>query len=722
MFEDDYKAVNDALAPSSEAEQRTLASMRRADRSGKKPRRISVGLRNAIAACLCLLFAAPAVFGAVKLASKPSERTNPAEPTEIAAPTAAPAEDYSEVFAWLRPTLSDTASFRDGYFWYDASNGGEIEKSAYEGAMPTGAPTAVDGVKAYSGDHSDTNVQVEGVDESDIIKTDGRYIYVLNNEGVAVLKAEGADTRAVAHIYESEMPLHNEEAGRNFCGMYLANGKLIVIAQEYKHLPIYFRDPIVYGKEADTETNDANESAEPESTEECYYCFGWFRGDTMVYVFDIGDPERPERISALCVEGSFNDSRVTDGRLYVITSYSPDTEVYPDDPSTFIPGCFDNYGKCELTSVSNIARIGEGGSYTYIAALDVSDPSAFSDTLALLGSTDTIYCSGTSIYLTMSNYEEKKEIVRFFTNEDDECTIDANGDHEGTLITWYEKTGICRVSLAGGKPVLAAQGLVDGTCLNQFSLDEYDGHLRIAVTKSVSHWVEQALEDGGEISYFVDDEDEVNAVYVLNSDLVTVGRLEGLGEGELIKSVRFMGDIGFVVTFRQTDPLFSIDLSVPASPRVMGKLKIPGFSEYLHGWGDGLLFGFGQMADTETGGTQGIKLSMFDVSDPTAVKERACLHIENIDYSAAEYDHKAILVAPERGLIGFPAEYDSYAIYSYGEDGFAEKARIVFGDSDWCGAEGKGLYIGSCFYVIDVAGTVYVIDLNAFELTATVEF
>ncbi|MCR5809071.1 MAG: beta-propeller domain-containing protein, partial [Clostridiales bacterium] len=187
MFEDDYKAVNDALSPSAEAEQRTLASMRRADRSGKKPRRISVGLRNAVAACLCLLIAAPAVFGAVKLASKPSDRTDPAEPTVIAAP----AEDYSEVFAWLRPTLFDTASSGRGYIYY-SSNGGEIEKSAYEGAMPTGAPTAVNGGTAYSGDHSDTNVQVEGVDESDIIKTDGRYIYVLNNEGVAVLKAEGA--------------------------------------------------------------------------------------------------------------------------------------------------------------------------------------------------------------------------------------------------------------------------------------------------------------------------------------------------------------------------------------------------------------------------------------------------------------------------------------------------------------------------------------------------
>lgn len=721
MFEDDYKAANDALSPSGEAEQRTLASMRRSmNGADKKPRRLSVGLRTAIAACLCLLIAAPAVLGAVKLASKPSRRMQTAEPTEYSAavPYAEPAGDYSEVFEWLRPSLSDndTVKKSGGFIRYNNETVSSDFTNSY--GIPTAAPTAPQSAT----DYSSTNVQVEGVDESDIVKTDGRYIYVLNDKGVTVLSADGAKTHAVSYIRENEMPRHDEDSGRSFRGMYLADDRLIVIAQEFKYSPFYFNGLITDDSVPGIGSNDGVDGAEPESTDECYYCFSWFSGNTMVYVFDIEDAEKPVRISSLCMEGSFTDSRLTDGRLYVITSYYPDTEVYPNDPATFVPGCYNNDGERKLTSVGNISRIGEGGSYTYIAALNVSDPSAFTDTLALLGSTDTIYCSGTSIYLTMSNIEEKKESVRFFTNEDDECTIDANGDHEGTLITWYGKTGICRVSLAGGKPVLAAQGLVDGTCLNQFSLDEYDGHLRIAVTKSVSHWVEQALEDGGEISYFVDDEDEVNAVYVLNSDLVTVGRLEGLAKGELIKSVRFMGDIGYVVTFRQTDPLFSIDLSVPASPKVMGKLKIPGFSEYLHGWGDGLLFGFGQMADTETGGTQGIKLSMFDISDPTNVKERASLHINDIDYSSAEYDHKAILVAPERGLIGFPAENDRYAVYSYGDEGFKEMARIKLGDSEWFGAQGKGLYIGSCFYVIDVAGTAYVIDLDTFELSVKAEF
>jgi uncharacterized secreted protein with C-terminal beta-propeller domain len=721
MFEDDYKAANDALSPSGEAEQRTLASMRRSmNGADKKPRRLSVGLRTAVAACLCLLIAAPAVLGAVKLASKPSRRMQTAEPTEYSAvvPYAETAGDYSEVFEWLRPSLSDHDQVKNsgGFsrYYYDTEPVKDINSD--------GIPTAAIIEPQSATDYSNTNVQVEGVDESDIVKTDGRYIYVLNEKGVTVLAADGAETHVVSYIPEEEMPFHDDDCGRIFSGMYLAGDRLIVIAQEFDRSPLYYRYYFESIEDTYPETTEDADGAKPESTDECYYCFSRFSGNTMVYVFDIEDAEKPVRISSLCMEGSFNDSRLTDGRLYVITSYYPDTEVYPNDPATFVPGCYNNDGERKLTSVGNISRIGEGGSYTYIAALDVSDPSAFSDTLALLGSTDTIYCSGTSIYLTMSNYEEKKEIVRFFTDDDCECTIDANGDHEGTLITWYEKTGICRVSLAGGKPVLAAQGLVDGTCLNQFSLDEYDGHLRIAVTKSVSHWVEQALEDGGEISYFVDDEDEVNAVYVLNSDLVTVGRLEGLAKGELIKSVRFMGDIGYVVTFRQTDPLFSIDLSVPASPKVMGKLKIPGFSEYLHGWGDGLLFGFGQMADTETGGTQGIKLSMFDVSDPTNVKERTSLHIKDIDYSSAEYDHKAILVAPERGLIGFPADFDSYAVYSYGDEGFKEMARIKLGDSEWFGAEGKGLYIGSCFYVIDVAGTAYVIDLNTFELSVKAEF
>lgn len=714
MFEDDYKAVNDAFAPSAEAEQRTLASMRRGrDRSAKKTIGTSVGLRTVIAACLCLLVAAPAVIGVVAPTVRRSPAAQTADPTEHAGslPAAVPAEDYSEVFEWLRPSLS--ASYKEEehrYLEYEGVNldgavSGYVRKQYAR--EPVGAPTS---------DHSDTNVQVAGVDESDIVKTDGRYIYVLNDEGVTVLKADGAKTHAVAHIPEKEMPLHNEDAGRYFCGMYLADGRLIVIAQEYKHMPLYYERQIP--EDADTETD----GGEPAIIGDCYYCFNWFSGDTMVYVFDIGNAEKPERISALCMEGSFTDSRLTDGRLYVITSYQPDPEVYPDEPASFIPGCFDNEGKLELTPAADIARMGEGRSYTYIAALNVSKPSAFTETLALLGQTNTVYCSGTSIYLTVTENEEERTKVRFFIDDDYECVIDPNGDQEGEHVIWHEKTGICRISLAGGKPVVAAQGSVDGYCLNQFSLDEYEGHLRIAVTKSDYGYITQQLGDGGETCYNYSQEEQNSAVCVLNSDLVTVGRLEGLARDEMIKSVRFMGDIGYVVTFRQTDPLFSIDLSVPSSPKVIGKLKIPGFSEYLHSWGEGLLFGFGQMADIETGGTEGIKLSMFDVSDPTDVKERACLHIKDIDYSAAEYDHKAILAAPERGLIGFPADSDSYAIYTYGEDGFKEKARIKLDRSDWSGAEGKGLYIGSCFYVIGVSGTVSVIDLNSFKLTATVEF
>ncbi|MBO4847654.1 MAG: beta-propeller domain-containing protein [Clostridia bacterium] len=714
MFEDDYKAVNDALAPSSEAEQRTLASMRRSmNGAEKKTRGLSVGLRTAVAACLCLLIAAPAVTGVVKLASKRPGRMQAADPTEhAAAPTAETAADYSEVFAWLRSSLSDSADSGKVVLWFEDAIIGDVSYAIPRAEIEVESSTA----------HSDTNVQVEGVDESDIVKTDGRYIYVLSNDGVAVLTADGAQTHAVSYIPEKEMPRHDEDGGRSFCGMYLAGGRLIVIAQEHKYSPFY------YGHLIDDETapgsgsNDGDDGSESRDAEDCYYCFNWFRGDTMVYVFDIEDPEKPERVSALCMEGRFQDSRLTDGRLYVITSYYPDAEVYPDDPATYVPGSFNNEGECLLTPVSDISRIGEGGNYTYIAALNLAEPSAFSDTLALLGSTDTIYCSGTSMYLAMTRREEEKKPIRFFYDEDDnDCVIDPKGDRKGELVKWYDLTDICRVSLAGGKPVLAAQGSVEGRCLNQFSLDEYDGHLRIAVTKSVSGSIEQQLEDEGVIGYYYpNDNEQENAVYVLNSDLVTVGRIEGLAEDELIKSVRFMGEIGYVVTFRQTDPLFSIDLSVPASPKVLGKLKIPGFSEYLHSWGDGLLFGFGQMADIESGGTQGIKLSMFDIADPTDVKERACLHIENIGYSYAEYDHKAILVAPERGLIGFPAEGDSYVIYSYDEEGFTEKARIALAEPDWFGA--KGLYIGSCFYVIDVSGAAYVIDLNTFELSATVEF
>jgi len=180
---------------------------------------------------------------------------------------------------------------------------------------------------------------------------------------------------------------------------------------------------------------------------------------------------------------------------------------------------------------------------------------------------------------------------------------------------------------------------------------------------------------------------------------------------------RFDGNTGYVVTFRQVDPLFSIDLSDPTNPVILGELKIPGFSNYLHNYGEDLLFGLGRDADEETGGAGYLKLSMFDVSDNANVTEAHSLIIDGVYYSEASYNHKAILINYERNIIAFPAG-DTYMVYSYdAEQGFVEVAVLSLTKDlgyDWYWGSMRGLYIGDVLYVF--SDTVMIsYDMNNYK-------
>src|SRR5690606_3548238 len=182
----------------------------------------------------------------------------------------------------------------------------------------------------------------------------------------------------------------------------------------------------------------------------------------------------------------------------------------------------------------------------------------------------------------------------------DWAVVDSDSAFEGhkTLIHRFDTP-------ADGELAYVASGEVDGFLLNQFAMDEHEGHLRVASTSSPSWW------GGGS--------DSISQVTVLATEgdqLEEVGRVDGLGETETIHAVRFMGPIGYVVTFRQVDPLYVIDLADPTAPEAVGELKIPGFSAYLHPVADGLLLGVGQDADEETGATEGPHVSLFGVPEP----------------------------------------------------------------------------------------------------------
>jgi uncharacterized secreted protein with C-terminal beta-propeller domain len=185
-------------------------------------------------------------------------------------------------------------------------------------------------------------------------------------------------------------------------------------------------------------------------------------------------------------------------------------------------------------------------------------------------------------------------------------------------------------------------GMVQGSLLNQFSMDEFDGNLRVATTE----WSGESL----------------NSVYILDRNMNLIGSIENLAPGERIFSARFMGDMGYIVTFRQIDPLFVLDLSDPENPQVTGELKVPGFSNYLHPISKDVLLGIGQDVDENTGVQQGIKLSLFDVSDSGKPKEIKNLILgETGSYAEVLHNHKALMLKPQDDLIAFDATLNIYS-------------------------------------------------------------
>ena len=740
MFEDEYKNANDRLHHDRGLDEKILNAMNEAPaaRSGgfKKLSR-SKGFIAAAAAVLCVLFVAPAIFGIAKLASSHRNAEVPSA-GEVSAfgsnhiitlkPDAKPqnasalADDYSEVYAKLSSSLTpydgDPSSFWDDLRDIFYFNGGYYKDDlVYEAApMPEAAdaPTYGDGdsLNTSGNYHSNTNTQVEGVDEADIIKTDGRYIYVLNNKGVSILTADGADSVLVARINAEDMPRHHEDSTVGFYEMYLAGDKLVVIGDEYLRNKNFYDIP------------------EGVDGEDAYYygAYMWYFGSSVtdVLVYDISNVNEPALESSLCLDGYYKDSRVTDGRLYVITNYSPFGLICENEPCTYVPCKYDGEGNCILTPADDIRIIesdDDEQSYIYVAALELDNSADFSGTLAILGRVDTVYCSTGNLYLTSSGTDYVTEEIRF-DFVDGVPVRSENGSEKGTYENWSEYTDIMRIKL-GSSPVLATVGRVDGTLINQFAMDEYNGYLRVVT--DIESWANVVQEFDNDYSCYSLNSVDNNGLFVLDMNLNVVGSIEDIGVGEHVKSVRFMGGIGYVVTFRQTDPLFSIDLTDPASPKVLGELHIPGFSEYLHSWNGDMLFGLGQMADEYTGGTTGLKLSMFDVSDPSDVRELYCCMPKDVHYSTAEYNHKAILVAPDRGIIGFPAGDTGYLIYSFDpETGFTQSANIRLGansEYELYDYDMRGLYAGDYYYVISAdSGRMAVIDLNSFSVVGTVRF
>ncbi len=538
------------------------------------------------------------------------------------------------------------------------------------------------------GDYSETNLQVQGVDEADVVKTDGEYIYRLreqagddnNKQVLEILKADGKRIQKAGE--------YTFDDTENVSEFYIHDMMLIAICHGYT----------TEGEYTNPDEDIVDEPVPVYEEEVESYARSYTRNYTRVVFIDIRDKKNPTEKNTLTQSGGCVQSRVSDGYLYVVTGEPAGRYTGGDKDDISIP-CLE--GKKVSADSIYIPDGTDAAQFTTLASVDLSDTSQYQDSRTIMVRSNNFYMSTENIYLYNMKYTEPGK-------RDAEYT-----DH----------TEITKFHYAKGKFSGKATAQIDGVIKDTFAIDEYDGMLRVLT--SVSHIKRTTIFDDikeAVIGYRDDSSWDDNMVYVLDDGLKVLGSIAGIAKDERIYSARFQGEIGYFVTYRETDPLFSVDFSNPAKPKVIGELKIPGFSEYLHFYSDGLLLGIGQEDNEE--GDSWLKLSMFDISDPKNVKEVDKYRIKDIYYSEALYNYKAVFVEPEKNIIGFGGEtyrnkngdeewgYEEwgygYNIYSYSKGkGFerkiAHKADLTDGhdDYDYYDIEDiRGLYIGDYIYMV----------------------
>lgn len=541
------------------------------------------------------------------------------------------------------------------------------------------------------------NDQVEGVIEGDIVRTDGKYIYILSEEkfDVRIVKADNDKLTQIGEIEYKEY-MGFEETNYRVCSnaqMYVNNNKIIIIDNVYK-----YQDYI------STDTNDGTNSTA--SYEDCVY--GDNKEYTIVLEYDISDINNPVFENKVMIDGLPISSRMSGDNIYLVAEKSVNTCMYSKEDvdeqlEKIITDCMPHINDEEI-SADDIYGIGDTSnynSYEIIVALDISDKIRVTDKCAIMGSTSNMYVSKNYIYTFSTYYDEN--------------------DMENNTKVNSSRTQIIKTAYGDGEVEPYATGMVNGSILNQFSADEYDGYLRVVSTFEEYNY-QTVVYNGMETNdiAMLNDNSTTNAVYVLDDKLNTCGSIEGLAEDERIYSARFMGDKGYFVTFRQTDPLFVVDFSKPETPVILDELKVTGFSSYLHPWSNSMLVGIGEEANDQ-GRTTGTKISMFNISDLTDIYEQSKIVEEN-SYSY-NYDYKNILIDSDKNLIGFGLQkwHNDYSdcdnvfeLYRYENSEFNKvlEYNYYLEEVSYMYCTYRGLYIGDYLYIVTIDKGIQAINLN----------
>ncbi len=559
-------------------------------------------------------------------------------------------------------------------------------------------------------DYSQTNIQVAGVDEADVLKSDGEYFYSLSDNNLYISKVYPAtEAKIVSKTTFDSRPT----------SILISGNRLAVFGSDDR---LYLTD--------------------------MYRSFARRNQFSFLKIYDISDKSAPKLVKSLDLEGNYFTSRLIGSRLYLVAN----SFNYSIGPDLLRPRILE--GDQELAGfnpeIYYFDRPYTAYNFTSVVSIDLNNiTDSLKSQMYLVDAVQNVYMSNDNLYLTNTEYLNEQEIQLqvardlFFSDlpadwqakiskiegadtdilSKEEKMMKIQGILEAYVNTlseeaqnaWeekfnaklserlqqladeLEKTGIYKIAIKDGALTYQSTATVPGTMLNQFSMDEYQGNLRIATTRSRS-WL-----PGGDTNV----QESYNNLYVLDSNLQIIGRLEKMALGERLYSARFIGNLGYLVTFKQVDPLFVIDLSNPASPQIKGELKIPGYSAYLHPIDDKTLIGLGvEMVDSGGGRMEnkGLKISIFDVSDPQSPKEKFNYVLAGAS-SNALYDHHAFLYSSTKNLLAIPINdskdnFNGFAVFKINSDSLELLKKISHSFKEAYSELLRSAYINDNFYTL----------------------
>lgn len=491
----------------------------------------------------------------------------------------------------------------------------------YDMAVPEAAAEDSAATGAAKDSYSTTNLMTEGVDESDIAKTDGSWLYLQTGSRIKIIDVRGDEMKEAGTISVS--------GAGNLLEMYVEGDILCLITEQ-------------------------SETDMGEETEDVY------RFDTKqvteLQTYDISNRSKPVQIGSVTQDGTYKTSRKIGDVVYLFTHTGIDRPALAETDAAKSAGSWIPLINGEAVSADCIYISEDAYDALLVSSVNVKQPEQVVDKMMILNAYVDIYVSREALYLYSGSYSE-------------------NGMY----------TTVAKFSMKDGKMDGVGACTAKGELYDSFAIHEQNGKLRLLMTD----WVNNE-----------------NGLYLFDENLEMTGKLEGLAKGEQIYAARYFGDTAYFVTYRNTDPLFAVDLSDEKNPKVLSELKITGFSEYLHFWGEDKLLGIGYETDPDSGERKGIKLTMFDISDPADLKTIGCRVLKGVDYSPALYQYKTVLADASANLIGFAmTDYDTdesnYRLFAWEEKEFESLLAVPVeteyrGETERC----RGIYIGEKFYLV----------------------